>query len=262
MRTVSSCYMKYMRKAFKQTCDMSPDLEFLRDNNIMPVESPMFLRRLRFWVRLVAHAPPPLRALLAIERHNQKRGTSFACAIIEDLTFVFQRSGKFEELGSPSDCPNCWYEFVKKFPSHFFAVCREVSLLVSPSVLLSVESEDPNIQCEQCARWFSSVALPKHMFKMNGVKSRIGYHVDGVSCKICLKLFWTRTRLLHHLSQRSSKCREAYYVIDHCMSCSERDALDKLESERLKVQKQKGFLRLYAEQPVVRLYGCLRAMDG
>eukprot|EP00973_Karenia_brevis_P072771 10106831-Karenia_brevis.AAC.1 len=84
--------------------------------------------------------------------------------------------------------------------------------------------------CSSCGHIFqSSQSLALHRFKAHNSKRRMRLYIDSTSCPICLKQFWTRTRVINHLEEKSLKCKQQLLLIGPKLTPEQADAVDALE---------------------------------
>ena len=115
-----------------------------------------------------------------------------------------------------------------------------------------------NYPCSACQARFSTYQVAAlHMFRAHGVKNAIRQLVSGTVCCACLKDYNTRSKLLHHLSFRATRCKQFYQNVIPPMSP---DKYEKAEAETALCRKNfkaQGRSPLYDPRPVVRVHGPL-----
>ena len=100
--------------------------------------------------------------------------------------------------------------------------------------------------------------LPQHRQIQHGVKNIMRSHVSVTHCIQCLREFWTRSRLLHHLnSGKSNRCKQYVQARSLPITNEERDNLDLEESERVRLNRKKGLTCTTMERPWQRRIGCI-----
>ena len=96
------------------------------------------------------------------------------------------------------------------------------------------------------------------MFKKHGVKNiwrqYVGYHVH---CPVCLKLFWSRERVLNHIRYRSKVCKHNLLLRGPIISEEDALIIDKAEALGHIKLAHSGRKRCAAVEPVLRLHGPL-----
>ena len=78
-----------------------------------------------------------------------------------------------------------------------------------------------------------------------------------VHCLVCLRLFWTRERVINHIRYRSEVCRHEYAVDPPPLSCAEADELDLAESAANRDLSHRGSRRHKAVKPCIQMFGPL-----
>ena len=64
--------------------------------------------------------------------------------------------------------------------------------------------------CYHCARSFPTViALQAHFRHAHAAVHPLEYIVEGTVCQACMKEYWTRARLLHHVKHSQPACGRA-----------------------------------------------------
>eukprot|EP00973_Karenia_brevis_P080102 11113991-Karenia_brevis.AAC.1 len=114
-------------------------------------------------------------------------------------------------------------------------------------------------ECPLCGAAFpTKQQCALHQFKAHNIKRSIRDRVDGTYCSVCLVQFWTRERLVCHLSEKSEACRMSYIARKPVLDAA---VVAELEAEQLaifKANSRMGQRRAYADRPCSRLYGPLQ----
>ena len=114
-------------------------------------------------------------------------------------------------------------------------------------------------QCRECNKVFRSLqSKTLHEFKAHGIKDPIRLYAPSTVCVCCLKIFWTRPRIVNHL-KKSRRCRlnlqmryEPFITNETC------DTLDEAERPDLNVFIQGGKRLHFANRaPCTRMPGPL-----
>ena len=99
-----------------------------------------------------------------------------------------------------------------------------------------------------------------HRYKRHGVKRDIRRYIHTTFCPACLLEFWTRERVVAHLSEKSPSCTEI--IVKHFAPISEQMAadLDMVEvNTNISLNRADGRRRHFIrDRPCVRLLGPLR----
>ena len=91
------------------------------------------------------------------------------------------------------------------------------------------------------------------MFKSHGI---IRLYIDGhIHCPVCLKLFWTRARLLNHLKYRSKVCKLNLVLRGTRVSEDEARIQDSAVAEDNASLYNRGRRNHFACDPVLQLCG-------
>ena len=80
-------------------------------------------------------------------------------------------------------------------------------------------------------------------------------YIEDGSCPVCLKLFHSRPRVLHHLNMRSKRCAE--YLISHFTPLENAVAaeLDTTDTQEQQLLRKQGHHKRKALKPVIQMYG-------
>ena len=255
-RKVSGCYFKYMRSCHKDTHDLR---SVSTETVLREVEHPeaiMLKRRVRFWVRIILHAPMCLKCVLITEYHEGLNKKSLLTGIIKDLVLVYNHTTKFADLGDPNISMTKWVEYVAQFSEQFFVVLAEAVSTVTWSVP-QVVANVPDTECHICGKMYHSSDISKHLYKSHGVKNALRLKVAGTRCKCCLKNFWLRPSLMHHLAQRAAKCRQFYMDKVADMEVDEAKELDDIDTGIMRDNVKAGLPKRHSEFPCIRVLGPL-----
>ena len=135
---------------------------------------------------------------------------------------------------------NFWGSFIKKSPSE------------PPDALLVWYN------CANCAYTCPTIqGLNRHMYHHHNLRQPDRALIFGTNCMACQQQYWTRERLVTHITRSSSRCLSVYRLLNHRMSV---EALEATEAEALVQTKDllaTGRHRAHAALPVVRLCGPL-----
>lgn len=115
--------------------------------------------------------------------------------------------------------------------------------------------------CQSCQYICPTVqGLNWHLFKVHGVRNLDRALIEGTVCCACLSEFWSRERLVIHITSSSPKCRSLYRSVMCRMSP---EALERVEAKALvdtKALAASGRRRTHAAMPVFRVRGPLLAV--
>ena len=122
---------------------------------------------------------------------------------------------------------------------------------VPVSIPRNIDAGD-HVQCPVCSIFIRQAASHGHMHAAHGQESI--QSKSGLSpLRKVFKMFWIRTRVLHHITSRKAK-RDHNYLnsVDPYLQDTI-DELDSIGSKRIKSLKKAGKSHLHADRPVVRL---------
>ena len=113
--------------------------------------------------------------------------------------------------------------------------------------------------CNMCeASYCTLQQYSLHMFKKHGVKNVMRLYIHGhTHCPVCLRLFWTRPRLLNHIKYTSKICKYNLYMRGTVSSEEEATQQDAEAAKANVTLYQRGRRSHYAEEPVLQLQGPL-----
>ena len=131
----------------------------------------------------------------------------------------------------------------------------------SPPSSFTTKSYDP-VKCSRCSIWCrNSHQLAGHVSRVHKLKhiSRTFAESDG-TCRICLKHFHNRPRLIHHLRQNSFPCLVQYDANLFTLVPSRVNELDLQDRVAAATAKRSGQSQLKACCPVVLAPGPFRPL--
>ena len=138
------------------------------------------------------------------------------------------------------------------------AYLRQLSGEKEQEACQPVEGADP-LHCHQCNKPFNSrKAIAMHMFKSHGCKAQARLFATNGTCKICLKHFHNRPRLLYHLSYSAPSCFSKLLHIGTPLTIEEADNLDEIDAQSVRKDRKKGIGLRRAWLPALRLQGPLQ----
>ena len=214
--------------------------------------------RLLLFARLVSKH---VTVLLELVFSLQKLPGSWSSVVLEDLRFC-KLHGIFETMDIDNDFTQ-WAEFANGMGRKFYKSINKLFSQKFVNICLpsSISSKPVgDTRCIPCGLSFASQqAFALHNFKIHGVKNVLRQYVGAeVHCTVCLKLFWTRERLIN-VYLRRSRISNAMLMLGaptySAKQADEFDAADKLK--HIALQKQ-GQRRHKAVEPCVQLQGPLQ----
>ena len=216
------------------------------------------VRRLRLLARLLEHGPALLKHMLAATLDFEK-GISYA--MHHDLhTLWVNVACVSDEMPDPlSDgVGQVWANMIasKTRMFKFWTTCHAPQEM-SPLPSRSEPVDAPKHKCPFCSKLFSFQALGTHMFTAHGQKNEIRRLVVGSTCCACLKNHNTRSKLLHHLSFRSKKCKQYYQNVMPPLDEALYSELEAQTATARNALKKAGRSLLYDPSSVVQVPGPL-----
>ena len=107
---------------------------------------------------------------------------------------------------------------------------------------------------------------PLTRFRSMGTRTLPGARrfAHGTSCPCCMREFWTRLRLIHHLSCSNKACLGRVMDIVPPLSQEVQHVLDKQDTERYRQSRASGFHPMFADRPSVVLQStfCVGALSS
>ena len=137
----------------------------------------------------------------------------------------------------PVNDVNFWGHNIKKVPNAPDPLLEWYRCTCSPYTCLTIQG------------------YKSHLFKVHNSRQPDRALIDTTVCCACTREFWTRERVITHITKSSRKCLSFYR---ECMPRLDDEALAALESKALEhtrdLQKS-GYRRAFAQMPVVRVLG-------
>jgi len=226
-----------------------------------PIPEPsLYIRgaRLLYFARFISHAPSTLKSLVASLASSRD---SWYMLVFSDLEWLFSVEPKFSHL-SLNELSQEQLHNIILAPSWKSIVHGNIER-AHQAGYLSVPAPNhaaAQVSCDVCGKVCNnSHVLAGHMHKIHNVRhpARLFAGSEG-TCLICLKLFHTRPRLIHHLRQSSKPCLVKYKFY---FPPSDPDVVASLDAEdRIQAAKAKrsGQSKLFASIPVLAMHGPLR----
>ena len=111
--------------------------------------------------------------------------------------------------------------------------------------------------CIVCTKSFPSLqSLSLHAFKAHGVKNQCRQYVGAEwHCLVCMKMFWSRERVVNHLRYRSTVCRNHRMINPPPYSTEQADVFDLEEAKSNREMHHRGSRRHKAMKPCIQLSG-------
>ena len=178
----------------------------------------------------------------------------------EALTELHSCSPKVQSLGDPKVHFTEWNRYASRYSTELSIVAKQAFFKL-PLIVPSEQEEEIDVErvpCPECNVMIDIKKLPQHRQIQHGVKNIMRSHVSVTHCIQCLREFWTRSRLLHHLnSGKSNRCKQYVQARSLPITNEERDNLDLEESERVRLNRKKGLTCTTMERPWQRRIGCI-----
>ena len=214
--------------------------------------------RLIYYIRFIKYAPKTLKSLVAA---SAKYAGSWIRTVSADLLWLIRHTPQLHKYNACNLSSKDFNEYLVSTlcVSHIHdASTNHAEKFEVPA---SKSAAEPH-KCPHCPREFENKQkLSGHLYKAHNVKhpARLYASADGV-CKVCLKLFHTRPRLIHHLRQSSHSCLNSYMSCIVPFTPVEVESLDQSDRNKSRELKQAGFTKLHAAKPVVSLHGPMRPL--
>jgi len=114
-------------------------------------------------------------------------------------------------------------------------------------------------KCQICSKQENSYQqFSMHQFKAHGIKDDIRLYVGGgftpATCRVCLKHFHTRERILNHV-KKSKVCRINAFFRGPVYTQKEAEELDASLQEENRNLQRAGFRRHVAKEPTFQVVG-------
>jgi len=240
--------------------EMMTDDLIIEQYALMSPHTLLRVSRLSLFARLVAKAPSSFKSLMidcaSIE-------SSWSSDVMSDLHW-FTVSGAFSECCDHSFGE--WIESVKATPKFFkrevnkFARSGFANVLITDPKTQAIPSNPLIFECNLCTSNFDTLQKYNlHLFKKHGIRNPIRLYINNhTHCSVCLKLFWTRARLLNHLKFRSKVCKFNLYMRGTIVDEETALAQDGESAAHNSSLYSRGRRNHFASDPVLQLHGPVR----
>jgi hypothetical protein len=260
----NGCILDMYRKASghyhgnKLGYDVINDVDLLYKYEMMCPETIIRIARLGLFCRLLVKAPPPLLALVL---ESSALSGSWGEEVQRDLKWL-ELDPAFTSCKMFSFAQ--WQSAIIENPKAFkkrvnkYARTRIANVPNHESVTKNDGTKSgTDLSCVYCEyQCMTLQQLNLHMFKKHQVKNMWRHYVGDLTyCRICMKQFHTRERLLNHVRYKSKVCRvnmllhgpicDEINSTEHDQQCTEANVLLQQQSRR----------RAHAVDPVVQLTG-------
>eukprot|EP00973_Karenia_brevis_P047920 6650780-Karenia_brevis.AAC.1 len=220
--------------------------------------------RISFFVRCVTRPHYPTLRAVFLARHNKR---SWLRGVCNDLKYI--------STFSAEDFSSCmgwslsrWVQAIRASPQSFVRKikvelqCIEHAAHSIPKGLQALHVgpcdavASPSYVCSFCSDGFASKQQCNlHMNRRHGWIHEAHFLIDGVSCPICLQLFWSRSRVLEHIMYKSKRCFRQLLMRGPIISRVEVTSLLRETAALERSNRRAGYRRAHAHQPVVQLVG-------
>jgi hypothetical protein len=260
-------------------CD-TPVSVHLNDREVidkLQVYSPLtmlVLMRLKLLERVIRKASIPLLCLIC-SLAKYEHANTWVNTVYSHLKVLAVHEPKLEELKEATFVK--WIEFIKLNSRAFLKLIVQATSSetvnapkfwwpASGSSSQGLPNDPTTYACDfgECTFSCGSIqGLSWHLFNEHGVRHELRHCVRTTHCLCCLQEFFTRERIVRHITRSSPRCKMWYYQeaepIDPALLKSMDDEAYKLTCSLAK----KGKRREYAASPADRLSGPLtvEAMD-
>ena len=210
------------------------------------------------FARISVKSTLPVIALAFSLQHVKN---TWACCVLEDLRILSIFSG-CQVMGRGSAFVNLeqWHGLISGIGAGIYkcvakACCNPLcnSMYDKPAPI----PEAKHFQCDECESTFSSSqSLSVHMFRAHGTKNMFRRYVGNEThCIVCMKMFWTRERVVNHVRYRSNVCKEYHLQFAPYFSQEQADQYDAVEAKSNRDLQHSGHRRHKAQKPCVQLHG-------
>eukprot|EP00929_Paragymnodinium_shiwhaense_P051450 TRINITY_DN25890_c0_g1_i1.p1 TRINITY_DN25890_c0_g1~~TRINITY_DN25890_c0_g1_i1.p1 ORF type:complete len:1958 (-),score=429.83 TRINITY_DN25890_c0_g1_i1:363-6236(-) len=152
LQKITTPYMQVLRSASNEAWEhgkkMKPSRELYKEG-FAPIAVHLRIRRLRYVSRYLQKAPRILRVLTQTNHHESlKRGEkSWVSRIKEDLTWIWERDRKMEELPDPEGDVQSWLSYICSFPLQWK---KQLSDILGKVKTGEINAEDEIEKCGPC----------------------------------------------------------------------------------------------------------------
>ena len=211
---VNQPYMRVLRRRGGEMRYGEPgtisDFDLRVGASLPSVDCILLKKRLAYLPRLLAFAPPPLRAALHVRVRG--RPLTWTRLLLADLAYFHVYHSL--RLPDPETAHSVWEEYVLQDEARWHHLVSSVAFghsVADKGVQPLSDGPPSNFPCAVCnaVAFTSANALAQHSRRAHGVRSPIRQYVPGAVCPVCLTDFRDRVRCLEHLSDsRRPKCRQ------------------------------------------------------
>ena len=255
-------------KGEEHVADMKSNKQICLENNLLLPENLIRRMRLSLFARLVRKQ---VTAVCDLVFSTQFMKNTWAASVLDDLK-VFS----FLELHSfftPGQAYSSLEEWRREFLELSIGQARKIISVSCAHPLINLPRElgedelgnsglvdlDPTTRslCDICQRAFPTAqALSVHMFKAHGKKSVWRQYVgEELHCIVCLKMFWSRERVVNHIRYRSKICRDQLGLCPPPYTQEEADMFDRAVAQDNRALHHVGNRRHKVVSPCVQLEG-------
>ena len=188
------------------------------------------------------------------------KGT-WSSAVLQDLLLLAQ-CGVFPTMLNVNDLVE-WVTFARSLGKKFYYHINKHFSHSFTNVCLPKHVSTQRhltICCAPCGLSFATIqAHALHNFKVHRIKNILRQYVGAeVHCTVCLKLFWTRERLINVHLRRSRICNAMLVLGPPTYSAEQADEFDSADKLRHTALQRQGQRRHKAVEPCVQLQGPLQ----
>ena len=220
--------------------------------------------RISLFVRVVVTASVQLLLVLAAAYGNPR---CWVKAVVADLNRLAGTTSKSKDYVGAS-CAE-WVALIRASPSSFNKLKDYVFIL---PVVNDVNFWGININktpsapdallewytCANCTYTCPTIqGLNWHMYHTHSLRQPDRALLYGTSCMACLQEYWTRERLVTHVTKSSRRCRTVYRLFNNRMSDEALENAEEVARVHTKDLLASGSHRAHAALPVYRLSGPL-----
>ena len=236
------------------------DDDIIYQHGFMCPRTMLSMSRLLLFLRIIVKSPPALLNIV-LAQDNRKICKGWVSSLKDDLHWLsssdaYRPGAYWDLLGWVAHfklCPSRHMKLIKSFCKPPFAnICTQWA---TSKVLAEYASPMTCYICGKVSMSFQAHSV--HLASSHLIKSKMRKYVDGRTCRICLKNFWTRERCLNHVRYRSKVCYANALMRGPVLSQEEADELDSIECPGNQVLYAAGRRRHKAVLPCIQMPGPL-----
>ena len=239
------------------------NVKIFKRHSVAMCDQMLCIHRLKYLRRIILHAPPLLKQMLAYE-WSIMDPLSWTTLLVSDLRRLRDTCAFLTQLPDPAEDPLAWHEFIVNHEADFLCGLSFLAdVYVEPTVECVAHccSEEQH-QCEIRRRVFATkqVLSAQNLVK-HGNKAVLRNTIVKTFCLCCMKQFHTRSKLHHHIAYLNQKCRR--YYLEQVVDCDPEEVSLFEEQETVLVRKlvKSSRSKIYHPLKPVRIPGPLHVIN-